>query len=87
MSHLPAAAGKMESFNAADAARERVLLRLRENTLLAANLLAEYQKAQSENKKLKASLSEAQKEIAEVKALLDLNNEVEKFKSLFKDFA
>ncbi|KAK8510284.1 hypothetical protein V6N13_103876 [Hibiscus sabdariffa] len=65
----------MERFIAADAARERMFLRLRETANMAANIFAEYQKAQAENKKLKGSLSEVQEEIAKVKALLDLKIE------------
>ncbi|KAL4291695.1 hypothetical protein GQ457_14G023270 [Hibiscus cannabinus] len=86
----------MERFIAADAARERMFLRLRETADMAANIFAEYQKAQAENKKLKGSLSEVQEEIAKVKALLEtsdaaletedaaLETEIDKFMALFK---
>ncbi|KAK8496742.1 hypothetical protein V6N13_096931 [Hibiscus sabdariffa] len=55
---------------AAEDARERVLQKLPEFTAVTANLLTEYEKTQANNKKLRASILEAQKELAEMKALL-----------------
>ncbi|KAK8495583.1 hypothetical protein V6N13_062078 [Hibiscus sabdariffa] len=66
----------MERFIDVDAAREIMLLQLRENANLAANLFAEYKKALAENEELKATLSEVQKEIADVKALIDVETKV-----------
>ncbi|KAK8987154.1 hypothetical protein V6N11_055466 [Hibiscus sabdariffa] len=67
-----------------------------------ANLLTEYEKTQANNEKLKASILEAQKELAEMKALLShrtdksesplatyekMEVELHKLKELYKDFA
>ncbi|KAK8555144.1 hypothetical protein V6N13_103873 [Hibiscus sabdariffa] len=55
-------------------AKAMLLLELPEYTAALANLLAEFQRTQAANKKLNASLMEAHKELAHLKALQALRS-------------